>query len=157
MSSQPQVFPWAVVPPEETVTVLVISPEEEDHASLRAVLPAGWRLVSAHGFGDGVAVLRNSGAAVVVTECRLGERSWLDVLGETHGDDSRPTPRLVVVSRLAEERLWAEVLNRGAYDLLLKPLHQTEVSWVINHAFLDWRREKEATASGRLGSRAGSG
>jgi len=156
MSSEPQVFPWAVEAPEETVTVLVISPDEEDHTSLRAVLPAGWRLVSAHGFGDGVAVLRNSGAAVVVTECRLGERSWVDVLCETHGDDSRPTPRLVVVSRLADERLWAEVLSRGAYDLLLKPLHHTEVNWVLTHAFLDWKREKEATAASGQRSHAGS-
>jgi len=32
-----------------------------------------------------------------------------------------------VADRLADDRLWAEVLNLGAYDLLIKPFDTQEV------------------------------
>jgi hypothetical protein len=40
-----------------------------------------------------------------------------------------------VISRLADEYLWAEVLNLGGHDVLAKPLRQAEVLWVFRHVF----------------------
>jgi len=36
-----------------------------------------------------------------------------------------------VTSRLADERLWAEALNLGAYDVLAKPFDSTEAMRVV--------------------------
>ena len=36
-------------------------------------------------------------------------------------------PALIVTSRLADERRWAEALNLGAWDVLAKPLDRREV------------------------------
>jgi len=47
-------------------------------------------------------------------------------------------PFVVVTSRLADERLWAEALNRGAYDVLAKPFDGTEVIRTISSAWLHW-------------------
>ncbi len=47
-------------------------------------------------------------------------------------------PLLIVSSRLADERLWAEALNLGAYDVLAKPFDQGEVIRVIESAWLRW-------------------
>lgn len=147
-----QTWPWTAVKPDEAMTVLMISPDERDHRLLRAALPAEWRILAVRGYREGTAALRSNSVAVVVAECDLDQRSWLDVLAEIRASTRWPAPRLVVASRLADERLWAEVLNRGAYDLLLKPFQPAEVSWVISHAWLEWKREKEAspapTASG---------
>jgi hypothetical protein len=41
---------------------------------------------------------------------------------------------VVFMSRAADERLWAEMLNLGAFDLLMKPLLAAEVGWVIDSA-----------------------
>jgi len=38
---------------------------------------------------------------------------------------------VIVASRLADERLWAEVLNLGGYDLLAKPFDRDELVRVI--------------------------
>jgi len=43
-------------------------------------------------------------------------------------------PLLIVASRLADERLWAEVLNLGGYDVLLKPFEPAELRRVIGNA-----------------------
>jgi DNA-binding response OmpR family regulator len=43
-------------------------------------------------------------------------------------------PDLIVASRLADEYLWAEVLNLGGYDVLAKPFNAEEVRRVVGLA-----------------------
>jgi DNA-binding response OmpR family regulator len=47
---------------------------------------------------------------------------------------------LIVISRGADERLWAEVLNLGACDLLSDPFTTSELKWSIDSARLAWER-----------------
>jgi DNA-binding response OmpR family regulator len=50
-------------------------------------------------------------------------------------------PSVVVVSRFADEHLWAEVLNLGGYDVLATPFDRSEVLRVL---YLAWTaRERE--------------
>jgi len=44
-------------------------------------------------------------------------------------------PLLIVASRLADEYLWAEALNPGAYDVLAKPFDAEEVIRVLRSAW----------------------
>jgi DNA-binding response OmpR family regulator len=50
-------------------------------------------------------------------------------------------PILVVTCRVADDHLWAEGLNIGAYDVLAKPLDRTEVTRVLSSAWLHWQRQ----------------
>jgi DNA-binding response OmpR family regulator len=43
-------------------------------------------------------------------------------------------PQLVVTSRLADDHLWAEVLNIGGFDVLARPLDRDEVERVVASA-----------------------
>jgi DNA-binding response OmpR family regulator len=43
-------------------------------------------------------------------------------------------PMFIVTSRLADDALWAEVLNVGGYDLLLKPFRAEEVIRMVHGA-----------------------
>ena len=43
-------------------------------------------------------------------------------------------PMFIVTSRLADDALWAEVLNVGGYDLLLKPFRAEEVIRMVHVA-----------------------
>jgi len=68
----------------------------------------------------------SSATDVVLCESEL---SWKTILATC---ESLPKcPRLLVVSRCADERLWAEVLNLGGYDVLLKPFEPMEVTRVV--------------------------
>jgi len=62
--------------------------------------------------------------------------SWKDVLEQV--TILPDPPSLIVTSRLAEERLWAEALNLGAYDVLAKPLDRTEAMRVVGAASRAW-------------------
>ena len=50
---------------------------------------------------------------------------------------------MIVADRLADERLWAEVLSLGAYDLVPKPFETKEILRVLSTA---WRRGRRSAA-----------
>jgi hypothetical protein len=60
-----------------------------------------------------------------------------------------------VFSRLADESLWAQVLNLGGFDVLMTPFEAEEVLRVTFAAWSHWkcdfgaRTAKEATRTGR--------
>jgi DNA-binding response OmpR family regulator len=49
-------------------------------------------------------------------------------------------PPCIVLSSRADNRLWAEVLNLGAYDLLPKPLEVAQLEWAIESLRISSRR-----------------
>ncbi len=68
---------------------------------------------------------------------------WKDILYELQAMSDPPT--LIVADRLADEALWAEVLNLGGYDLLTKPFNAREVFHALTTAghFAKHQRERE--------------
>jgi DNA-binding NtrC family response regulator len=68
----------------------------------------------------------------VLTESSLPDGNWRDVLrivGEGSGDT-----KLIVMDPHADARLWSEVLNLGAYDLMTQPFYQPEVQRILINA-----------------------
>jgi DNA-binding response OmpR family regulator len=63
---------------------------------------------------------------------------------------------LIVTSRLADERLWVEALNLGAFDVLAKPFDQKELVRSVSLAWLHWRHHHEVPARGVNSMRAAS-
>lgn len=92
-----------------------------------------WKLYVTATLRGAVALLRKTPVPVVLTERDLPQGDWSDLLVQTR--DLPVRPLVVVASRLADEHLWAEVLNRGGHDVLPTPLRETEVLWVLRHAF----------------------
>jgi DNA-binding NtrC family response regulator len=68
----------------------------------------------------------------VLTQSILPDGNWLDVLHLVR--DSPYEPQLIVTDQHADARLWSEVLNRGAYDLLAQPFYEPEVRRVLSNA-----------------------
>jgi DNA-binding NtrC family response regulator len=130
--------PTAVNLGSELVPTLSVSPVEEDHDALERLLSRkNWRIQRANSLISGAAKLRQSRVPVVVCERDLLPGSWREMLAET-ARLAFP-PFLIVTSRLADERLWAEALNVGAYDVLAKPFDAKEVVRVVSLAWLHWK------------------
>jgi len=70
---------------------------------------------------------------VIISDSSLPDgHCWKDVLVETQRMH-QPLP-LIVADRVADARLWGEVLNLGAYDLLTKPFDAEEVLYAVTTA-----------------------
>jgi DNA-binding response OmpR family regulator len=116
------------------LTVLAVLPAEEDRKSIERVLAhSKWKLTFARDFRESQAKLRRSVPGVVISDHDLSNGyCWKDLLQEL-GVLEDPPP-LIVVTRLADDFLWAEVLNLGAHDLLAKPFDKRDVLHAVSTA-----------------------
>lgn len=129
------------------VTILAVSPAEEDHLLLAHVFShSNWKCAVARTCAEALEVLRQSGVAVVICAAELPDGTWKDLLARLAGPPA--PPRLIVASRLADERLWAEVLDSGGYDVLCMPFEPPELIRVVSLAWSQWQHEA-ASATGR--------
>jgi DNA-binding NtrC family response regulator len=135
------------VPTNGSETALLISPEEQDHDILNAVFQGkGWTLKSAHCLNSGSALLRQTPISIVITERDLPVGGWKDVLEASQR--LHMVPLVIVVSRFADDYLWAEALNLGAYDVLLKPFDESEVVRVLTSAWIRVSPNRPRAAGG---------
>ncbi len=133
-------------PGEDLVTVVSISPMESDHVFLEHVFAhSHWSVMGLRSRRQALGWLRRKPAPVVLCEESLPDGGWREVLADLN--QLPDSPVLIVTSRLADDALWAEVLNVGAYDLLMKPFDVTEVFRVVSLAWRHWRNKWERAHS----------
>lgn len=137
-SNHPPPESGARVLPTRPVRVLAISPFAGDHVFLRHTFShSKWRLRGVGSLREAREFLRHDSSYVVICEKDLPDCTWQEILEELAA--LKHPPPLIVTSRLADERLWAEVLNLGGYDVLMKPFDPLEVVRVVS---LAWRHLK---------------
>src|ERR1043166_4185544 len=107
--------------------LLSVSPLYKDHAMLSRLL--GTKFVTirrVRNCREAIEALELEAASVVICTRDLPDGSWEDVLNRALV--LKPAPPVIVTSRVADERLWASVLNLGGFDVLLKPFDTREVT-----------------------------
>jgi len=143
----------ASTPAPENIPILVVTPHPEDLASLKNILHhRDWNLSHCSTVQDARHCLTTSPHSIVVTERLLCDGAWTDVLDVA--DAQGQPPLVLVTSRHADEQLWAEVLNLGGYDLILKPFDPLEVTRVFVAAWRSWvsALRRSVATTGRFSS-----
>jgi DNA-binding response OmpR family regulator len=137
--------PWK---PDDVLEVLLVSSLPETHLSLRQIFDhSNWILHQVSTCREGLAYLRDNNSAVVICERDLPDGDWRLMLSTF---DSLPMrPNLIVTSRLADDELWAEVLNLGGYDILAQPFEMQEV---LREVFLAWHAQKRRAQESESGA-----
>ena len=123
--------------------VIIASARREGLAELRAILSSSdWRVRTTDSAFGVRSLLDSDVSPVILSDSELPDGPWQEILSSL-GAYGNP-PRLIVCSGLADERLWAEVLNLGGYDLLASPFDRGEVTRVVEMAWFDWMRASES-------------
>lgn len=135
---RPATRPILAPPNNPPLGILSISATREDHTTVRES-SAGMdcRVETAGSCHSAFESLGAGGISIVICERDLPDGSWRDVLERLGSAPERPF--LIVTSRLADEWLWAEVLNLGGYDVLAKPFNASETRHVLETACLGRR------------------
>jgi len=141
---------------EDAIAILLIVPVDSRRSALRNILRAPqWEIREAATYEDAVGILNNCRIGVTICDTEIADGNWQALLANLQSR-AHP-PNLIVSSRLADERLWAEVLNLGGYDVLLQPYDRAEVLRVAHMAWMDWRQRcgrRTAEKAGHLRARA---
>jgi CheY-like chemotaxis protein len=136
-----------------TIPVLSVSPIEEDHLFLEGIFSnhsywtpyadCKWKLHKSLMLESALSTLHKNQIPIVISESNLLPGTWRDMLATI---ELLPTPPLLIVtSRLADEYLWAEALNLGAYDVLAKPFDSHELCRICSFAWLHWKDKYSTT------------
>jgi DNA-binding NtrC family response regulator len=127
------------------VEVLFVTSREQNCVELCDILsrrlPAtqrGWKVVFCGSARSALRLLKQSAFPIVFCETEPGNQSWKGLL-ERFGGMTDP-PAAIIASRTADECLWSEALNRGAYDVLALPFEEQETTRVLDSAWLHWQR-----------------
>ncbi len=117
--------------------VLLVGPDEKDGPSLEHITNFAWTLVRCASAHRALAVLRTISIPILLCDTDVGPGGWQEIL-ERIALLSDP-PLLIVTSRVADDYLWAEALNLGAWDVLAKPFDPGETSRVLGFAWRHWQ------------------
>jgi DNA-binding response OmpR family regulator len=127
-------------------SALLVSPFSKDHQLLSQIfLDKGWTLHLTYTLGSALTVLRDRPIPVVIAERDLPLGDWKDIFAALQLLPHHPL--LVVTSRLADEYLWAEVLNLGGHDVIAKPFQAAEVQWVLESTWRIWANRNKLNTS----------
>ena len=112
-----------------SVSALLVGDFDSDASLVRDVFQANqWSLEHARDRRQALELLRRP-VPVVVAEASIPSWNWRDILWDLH--NLSHSAQLIITSRHADEYLWSEVLNEGAFDLLAQPLARDEVERAI--------------------------
>ena len=139
---------FAIINNSTETAILSVSPVYEDHDALENILrqhhfassrtAKKFNLVKSSRLEWATNLLQTDQIPIAISECDLRPGTWRELLEQTA--NMPHSPLLIVTSRLADERLWSEVLNEGGYDVLAKPFDHTEVIRVVESAWRHWSR-----------------
>jgi DNA-binding NtrC family response regulator len=96
------------------------------------VKPAQIHIHRSTSLDDAKARLKSTKSHTLLADVSFDTGGWEDALRMAARLAFRTA--VVLVSRLADERLWIDALERGAYDLILEPFHAEELRRILESA-----------------------
>ena len=118
--------------PAAALVLLVMEPEESS-ALIEILRSHRFQVLTAGSCGEARQILETRPPVeVIIGGTSYRDGNWCDLLRWLVEHGHRAS--LVVTAGQADERLWSEVLWRGAYDLLVEPYESSEVCRVVEAA-----------------------
>ena len=116
----------------ERIDLVLAGPKQTETRLREIVESAGWQLHHSPEWRLALDLAVRLGATVFMFDYDANPSEWEDALGRVLNWSHAPA--FLMTSRLADDRLWAELLARGGYDLLLTPFDDAEVQRTIRSA-----------------------
>jgi DNA-binding NtrC family response regulator len=118
----------------EALTLVFAGPKGRATTLRKIVEQAGWHLQSASDWRRALDLAEHVHASVFVYDRDANPEDWTEALDQIV--ESGGGPAFLMASRLADEQMWAELLVRRGYDLLMTPFDRAEVLRAIESAHL---------------------
>ena len=146
-------FKASTAPP---IAVLAVTRQDATYLELRRVVEDGdWNLYTRRPLtlqrtkstAGAKSFLGRQPIPVLILDGDAVEGSWQEM---ARYSALQPSPSaLIVTSRFADERLWAEAFDLGAYDVLAKPFVPDQVLRTVGLAWLYWRDREHLRSASR--------
>jgi|SRR5579871_5638185 len=129
--------PALTLPVSRRVKVLGLLADERDRVLLRAAGSArDWEVTLAASYPEAHGLLEKTESPVVLCDRDLPQQDWWSAVESLAACPHRAC--ILLVSKVADDYLWNEIVRRGGYDVLSKPLQQDELERAVRLAFVYW-------------------
>lgn len=115
-----------------TPLVLALTATAVDRAFYAQLSGHGWHIVIAESLVEALGLLRSRFFSVVVYDRDIAGGDWRGALQQVV--ECAPGSRFLLISNVCDEFLWREVVERGGYDVLVRPLAEPSVSQMLERA-----------------------
>ena len=112
---------------------LLVMPEDRRRSLVKCLEGCAIEVLPASDCREARRVLQtNPGVQILLTDVALPDGNWADLTAEAERRGTRT--EVIICMRMADPMLWIDVLERGAYDVLVEPFHEDEVKRIVNAA-----------------------
>lgn len=130
------IFPRKETPVEARLSVVaLVAPGGDRDLLTQLAAEHRWTLQFAQTYGDAVQMLSDSDIPIILCD-RDMDADWRDVI-RTMAAAPHPV-YTILVSSVADDYLWTELVRWGGHDLLTTPLRETEVLRAMRLAWSYW-------------------
>jgi len=110
----------------------------DDEVGMRTALEAsfrrqGWRVRTAGGRSEALALFRSAPCPLVITDMRMGDGTGLEVVQEVRSQ--KPDTVIIVLTAFGSVSDAVNAVKAGAFDYLIKPVAFDQLQTVIERAF----------------------
>jgi DNA-binding NtrC family response regulator len=129
--------------PVSGITIVALVAGQRDRELLsRLAGEHQWILHLAGNCGEAWSALNESKAPIVLCDRELPATEWRDVIQMMVSSEHQAYA--ILVSKVADDYLWNEVIRRGGHDLLATPLREEDVLRAIRLAWSYWNSSLKA-------------
>lgn len=116
-------------------TIFIIDDEEPIRKVLNTHLAKeGYNVIQSHGGAGVFEALRAASFDIVICDIRMPEVDGIQVLA--HVRENYPTVPVIMLTGLTDVATVIEVMKKGAFDYLMKPMKKEDLLVVIGRAFV---------------------
>ena len=121
------------------IRVLAITNDDRDKRALAAFSVRNrWDLIMTGACEEALEIVKKGGAAVILYDRDLPGLDWRDALRKLAA--ATPACPVILTSPVNDGYLWGEVIRRGGYDVLAKPLEEDQTVRFVNLAWSLWNK-----------------
>lgn len=116
-------------------TIFIIDDEEPIRKVLNThLVKEGYNVIQSQGGGEVFEALRSASFELVICDIRMPEVDGIQVLA--HVRESYPAVPVIMLTGLTDVATVIEVMKKGAFDYLMKPVKKEDLLVVIGRAFV---------------------
>jgi DNA-binding response OmpR family regulator len=126
--------------PNEPVSLnlLLASADEEDRNGLRRIFSATrWRVVEAGRWAEVLRLTDQDVFPVALCDRELPGMDWRDGVRQLRM--GHRSPAIILLSTVADQYLWEELVSVGAFDALTRPFRESQTLAMIEFAHIHWK------------------
>jgi DNA-binding response OmpR family regulator len=133
-------------PGYDALSVLLVSHCEETAHQLQAIFrKRHWKMFVVPTYRAALDFLTKERVPVIISEFTLPDAAWKDILSQTVLFPEPPS--VLVLAAATQASLSTDILNSGAFAVLVVPFDESEVNRIVTSAWVSFQRNSRLSLS----------